>query len=156
MSDQPTRLTLRRAGPVDAARVRDLTRAAYAKWVPLIGREPMPMAADYNRAVREHLIDLHEEGGELVALVEMIRHDDHLLVENLAVRPDHHGRGLGDALLRHAEAMARAGGHAEIRLDTNAAFASNIAFYGRRGFIEFAREPIAAGGELVHMKKALG
>ena len=25
----------------DAARIRDLTRAAYAKWVALIGREPL-------------------------------------------------------------------------------------------------------------------
>jgi hypothetical protein len=42
------------AVPEDAARVRDLTRAAYAKWVALIGREPLPMQADYQRAVAEH------------------------------------------------------------------------------------------------------
>lgn len=116
----------------------------------------MPMTADYDHAVREHLVDVHEEGGELIALVEMIRHDDHLLVENLAVSPDCHGQGLGDALLRHAESVARAFGYAEIHLDTNAAFASNIAFYGRRGFTEFAREPIEEGGEIVHMRKGLG
>lgn len=116
----------------------------------------MPMTADYDHAVREHLIDLHEDEGALIALVEMIRHDDHLLVENLAVRPDRHGGGLGDALLRHAEATARAFGYAEMRLDTNAAFASNIAFYARRDFKEFMREPIKEGGELVHMKKVLG
>jgi GNAT superfamily N-acetyltransferase len=149
-------LTPRRACPDDAARVRDLTRAAYAKWVALIGREPFPMKVDYDRAVRDHVVDLHEEDGELIALVEMIRHGDHLLVENLAVRPDRHGRGLGDALLSHAESVARTFGYAEIRLDTNAAFASNIAFYGRRGFTEFAREPIEEGGELVCMKKVLG
>ncbi len=155
MSDRPARLTLRRAGPGDAARVRDLTRSAYAKWVPLIGREPFPMTADYDRAVREHLIDLHEENGELRALVEMIRHADHFLVENLAVRPDCHGSGLGGALLRHAESVARAFEYAKIHLDTNAAFASNIALYGRRGFTECARESIGVGGELVRMKKAL-
>ena len=38
---------LRRAGPDDAGAIRSLTRAAYAKWVPVIGREPMPMQADY-------------------------------------------------------------------------------------------------------------
>ncbi|HEY5203999.1 MAG TPA: GNAT family N-acetyltransferase, partial [Roseiarcus sp.] len=42
----------------DAARIRDLTRAAYAKWVELIGREPLPMQADYERTVAEHTIDL--------------------------------------------------------------------------------------------------
>ena len=45
-------MQIRRAGEADAAAVRELTRSAYAKWVPLIGREPMPMTADYERAVR--------------------------------------------------------------------------------------------------------
>ena len=31
---------LRQAMATDAAAIRELTRAAYAKWVPLIGREP--------------------------------------------------------------------------------------------------------------------
>lgn len=43
-------LQLRRATAADAANVRALARAAYAKWVPLIGREPIPMTADYDRA----------------------------------------------------------------------------------------------------------
>ena len=37
---------LRRAVADDAAAVRVLTREAYAKWVPVIGREPLPMRAD--------------------------------------------------------------------------------------------------------------
>jgi hypothetical protein len=51
-------IEIRRARQDDAVAIRELTRSAYAKWVPLIGREPVPMAADYDRAVREHLIDL--------------------------------------------------------------------------------------------------
>jgi hypothetical protein len=62
-----------------------LSRAAYAKWVPLIGRELMPMTVNYERAVTEHVIDLYEEGGELLALIEMIPMRDHLLIENIAV-----------------------------------------------------------------------
>ena len=48
------RVPLRRAVSADASAVRELSRSAYAKWVPLIGREPMPMTADYERAVSEH------------------------------------------------------------------------------------------------------
>lgn len=56
-------LTLRQAVPADAPAIRALTRAAYAKWVPLIGREPKPMTADYEQAVRHHRFDLlYEEG----------------------------------------------------------------------------------------------
>ena len=37
---------LKPATPRDVRVIRELTRSAYAKWVPLIGREPKPMAAD--------------------------------------------------------------------------------------------------------------
>jgi hypothetical protein len=30
--------------------VRDITRAAYTKWVAAIGREPQPMTANYEQA----------------------------------------------------------------------------------------------------------
>ncbi|HLB97049.1 MAG TPA: GNAT family N-acetyltransferase, partial [Acetobacteraceae bacterium] len=98
---------IRRATAADAGAVRELTRAAYAKWVPVIGREPLPMAADYDAAVREHLIDLLHVGGEIVALVETILAADHLLIENVAVAPAFQGRGYGRRLMAHAEALAR-------------------------------------------------
>jgi hypothetical protein len=62
--------------------VRALTRAAYAKWVPLVGREPLPTTADFDRAVVEHVIDLLEEDGNLRALIEMAPAEGHLLVVN--------------------------------------------------------------------------
>jgi GNAT superfamily N-acetyltransferase len=140
---------------VDAADVRALTRAAYAKWVPLIGREPKPMSADYERAVSAHTIDLYESGAELLGLVEMIPQQDHLLIENIAVRPDQQGKGLGDILLKHAEDFARALGFGETRLYTNVMFASNLAFYQRRGYNEFTRETLAPGAVAIHMRKPI-
>ncbi len=80
-------MTLRRAEAGDAAAVRELTRQAYAKWVPVIGREPKPMQADYDEAVRNHRIDLLHVDGKLAALIETIDEPDHLLVENVAVAP---------------------------------------------------------------------
>ncbi len=140
----------------DAADVRALTRAAYAKWVPLIGREPKPMSADYERAVSEHVIDLYEQGDELLGLVEMIPQSDHLLIENIAVRPDQQGKGLGDILLQHAEDHARTLGVGETRLYTNAMFAANLAFYAKGGYSEFRRETLAPGAVAVHMRKPIG
>ena len=58
------RFRIAAGGVADAAAIRDLTRAAYAKWIPVIGREPMPMIADYDEAVRRHRFDLLEAGGE--------------------------------------------------------------------------------------------
>jgi GNAT superfamily N-acetyltransferase len=64
------------------------------------------MTADDERAVVEHIIELWEEAGELLALIEVIPEVDFLLVENIAVRPDRQGRG-GEKLLHHAEQFAR-------------------------------------------------
>jgi len=152
MVEQPP---LRRAAQADAASVRALTRAAYAKWIALINREPLPMTADYDRAVAAHLIDLWEEGGELLALIEVIPAEDHLLIENIAVRPDQQGRGIGGRLLDHAEGLARSLGLDEIRLYTNAAFAGNLAFYARRGYQEYRRSTVIPGSITVYMKKKI-
>lgn len=148
-------LHLRRATLTDAVEVRELTRSAYAPWVELIGREPKPMTVDYEQAVREHIVDIHEDNGRIGALIELVQFSDHLLIENVAVHPEHHGKGLGGALMKHAEAVAMSLGLAELRLYTNAAFVSNLAFYSKRGFVESLREPIASGGELVRMQKQL-
>jgi N-acetylglutamate synthase-like GNAT family acetyltransferase len=145
----------RRATAIDATAVQTLTRAAYAKWVPLIGREPKPMTADYAHAVRAHVVDLYERDGELLGLVEMIPQSDHLLIENIAVRPDQQGKGVGDILLMHAEACARSLGLGEARLYTNAMFAANLAFYAKRGYAEFRRETLAPGAVVVHMRKPI-
>jgi GNAT superfamily N-acetyltransferase len=152
MNEPPS---LRRAVAADAAAVCALTLAAYAKWVPVIGREPLPMGADYDRAVVEHVIDLLEQDGSLCALIEMAPADGHLLIVNIAVRPDQQGKGIGARLLDHAERFARSLGLDEIQLYTNVLMASNLDFYGRRGYREFRRGTTAPGLLAVFMRKKL-
>jgi ribosomal protein S18 acetylase RimI-like enzyme len=148
-------VTLRRAGPADAAAVRQLTREAYAKWVPRIGREPLPMTADYDVAVRDHRVDLLYLAGELAALIVMVDQGDRLLIENLAVAPGHQRRGLGTRLLAHAEAVTAALGHERIWLYTNTRFDGNIALYSRVGYRIDSEEDIGGGLIRVNMSKAL-
>jgi len=147
-------LTLRRASRADAPAITVMTRAAYAKWIPLIGREPKPMGADYAEAVRTHLIDLLYANGELAALVETIPEPTHLLIENLAVSPAFQGRGYGVRLMAHAEQLAASLRLGEIRLYTNKLFAENVRFYLRLGY-RVDREEAFKGGSLVHMSKRL-
>src|SRR5579862_9220756 len=99
--------SFRRATSADVSTVREITRAAYAKWVPVIGREPKPMTANFQQAVIDHVIDLMEQAGRAVALIEVIPESSHLLIENVAVLPEWHGKGMGGLLLRHAEIIAR-------------------------------------------------
>jgi GNAT superfamily N-acetyltransferase len=138
----------------DAAGIRALTRAAYAKWLALIGREPLPMQADYERAVAEHTIDLLIVDDALAGLVETIVRPDHLWIENVAVAPEQQGRGFGRLLLDHAERRAIHAGRPEIRLLTNQAFAANLELYARRGYIVNRTEPFR-GGTTVHMSKRI-
>lgn len=147
---------MRRATDADAAAVRALTRAAYAKWVPLLGREPRPMTADYDMAVRDHLVDLLHMDGEAAALIEMAPTADHLLIVNVAVAPARQGRGYGSALLAHAEEVARSLGLGEVRLYTNGLFAENLRLYSRVGYRVQREEEHPQFGAVVHMSKRLG
>jgi GNAT superfamily N-acetyltransferase len=144
----------RRAGPADAGAVLALTRAAYAKWVKLIGREPLPMRADPALAIAAHRVDLLEAGGLLLGVVETHLHADHLWVENLCVAPDHQGQGIGGRLLARAEALARAAGRRRIALLTNPAFTGNVAFYLRHDFEVTRVEPFL-GGHATWFQKVL-
>ncbi|MDL2403167.1 GNAT family N-acetyltransferase [Rhizobium mayense] len=146
---------LRTATMEDVQAIRSLTREAYSKWVPLIGREPLPMTADYAEAVRSHRIDLLDIDGALAALIEMIPQADHLLIENVAVLPAYQGRGLGRKLLAHAEDVATSLGHREIRLYTNKRFAENVQLYLKTGY-EIDREEPFKGSFIVHMRKSVG
>lgn len=147
-------LRFRPATRDDVAAIRDLVRAAYAKWVPLIGREPMPMQADYAVAIAEHDFDLLVDGDMLVGLIETERRPDHLWIENVCVHPERQGQGLGHRLLHWAEKRAEIAGTGELRLLTNEAFASNVALYQRVGFKVDRTEPFR-GGTTVYMSKSL-
>ncbi len=147
-------MQIRRAGQADAVAVLALTRSAYAKWVPLIGREPTPMTADYERAVREHMIDLLFVDAGLVALIETVNNTDHLLIENVAVAPPFQGRGYGRLLLDHAERLAASLRLQELKLYTNKRFLSNIELYRRLGYTIDREEPFV-GGFIVHMSKRI-
>jgi GNAT superfamily N-acetyltransferase len=149
------RAGLRRATSADAAAVRNLTRAAYAKWVPVISREPSPMNADYDVAVRDHIVDLLHLDNELAALIEMQPEVDHLLIVNIAVSPLHQGHGYGRALLAHAEELALSSGLEEIRLYTNGSFTDNVKLDKCVGYRVDREEVHPQLGAAVYMSKRL-
>lgn len=136
----------------DVSAVRELVRAAYQRWVPVIGREPRPMVADYEKAVCERHVDLALLDERVAGLIETVLRDDHLWIENVAVHPERQGKGLGKALLAYAETKARQAGRPEIRLLTNAAFETNVALYKRTGYLITASEPFM-GGTTIYMTK---
>lgn len=147
-------LNFRAALPEDATTIRTLVRAAYAKWVPVIGREPKPMSADYEHTVREHDFALLCNGEEIAGLIETMTREDHVWIENVAVSPAHQGMGLGRRLLRHAEEIAEQCGLIKLSLLTNAAFEANVILYEKLGYVVTRREPFL-GGTALYMSKTL-
>lgn len=147
-------LSFRSALPQDAKLIHALVRAAYAKWVPVIGREPKPMNADYEKAVREHDFALLCIGEEIAGLIETMTRDDHLWIENVAVSPAYQGMGLGRRLLDRAEENARQSGLTKLSLLTNADFKANVTLYEKIGYVVTLREPFM-GGITLCMSKTL-
>jgi GNAT superfamily N-acetyltransferase len=150
-----TDIQLRRASVADVDAIRALTRAAYARWVALIGREPGPMTADYEAAILTHRFDLLEREGQLAALIETVDEGDQLLIENIAVAPAFQGQGLGHALLAHAERLAADLGRPRLRLFTNQRFVANIRLYQSVGYA-IDREEDLGFAVRIHMSKRAG
>ena len=147
-------ITTRLATANDVEAIAAVTRQAYAKWVAVIGREPLPMRVDYAEAVGKHRFDLLHVDDDLAALIETTPDEDHLLIVNLAVAPAFQGRGLGVRLLKAAEDLAEASGLKGTRLYTNARFAENLRLYAALGY-RIDREEALNGGVAVYMSKAL-
>ncbi len=145
---------IRRATLADAAAVAHLTEAAYAKYVPILGRKPQPMTTDHARLIAEHTVWLLWADDRLVGLLELIDEPGVLLIYSIAIDPGQQRQGYGGRLLAWAETQARANGQQRIRLFTNERMSSNVAWYTAHGFVETGREPIS-GSALVHMTKTL-
>jgi ribosomal protein S18 acetylase RimI-like enzyme len=137
---------LRRAGgAADALAIRALVCAAYQHYVARIGREPMPMTADYDRAVTEHQIWLLDDADGLAAVLELKPcGGGELSIENIAVHPSRQKSGIGRRLMAFAEEEARRQGCDRVTLYTNEKMVENIALYTHLGYVETERRDTGA------------
>ena len=146
---------LRTARPEDRAAVETIVNAAYGVYTERIGKAPGPMLDDYAGLIAVGAVSVLEDpDGVVAALVVLLPKPDHLLLDNIAVRPDRQGRGLGRQLIAFAESEAQLG-YAELRLYTHEKMTENIALYGGLGFRETGRGH-QAGYDRVFMTKKIG
>jgi ribosomal protein S18 acetylase RimI-like enzyme len=136
----PAGPAVRAARPGDVARVKEIAAAAYARYIPRIGRPPAPMMADYDGAIGRREVWVAVRAGRIVGFVVLVRRADHLLLENVAADPADQGTGVGARLLAFAEEQAGAAGLVEIRLYTHVTMTENQAYYPRHGYVETHRE----------------
>jgi GNAT superfamily N-acetyltransferase len=147
---------IRKAAPQDRSTVEAIVHEAYAPYVQRIGKPPGPMLDDYAALIDAGVVSVFEEpGGIIAAIIVLLPKPDHLLLDNIAVRQDRQGQGLGRRLIAFAEAEARRRGHDELRLYTHVLMTENIVLYTRLGFAETGRGH-DAGYDRVFMTKPLG
>jgi SAM-dependent methyltransferase/GNAT superfamily N-acetyltransferase len=130
---------IRPARAEQAEAIRALVRAAYAMYVPRIGREPAPMTDDYAAQIAAAKVWVIDDEGELAGVVVLEDTPDALQVENVAVRPESQGRGLGRALLSFADDEARRRGYEAVILYTNVHMTENVEHYQKLGYVEVGR-----------------
>ncbi|WP_067184708.1 GNAT family N-acetyltransferase [Microtetraspora niveoalba] len=145
---------MRKALAADVAAVKRLVHDAYLPWVEITGMRPLPMEADYDALVAEGHVHVRDGRDGIEGLIVLIPEDGVLLVDNVAVRPGLHGRGIGRSLLAFAEEEARRRGLPALRLYTNVKMVSNIALYESLGYVKTGRE-VLDGRSAVQMRKKL-
>jgi ribosomal protein S18 acetylase RimI-like enzyme len=149
-----TEIEILAADATDVLRAHEIVQAAYRHYITRMGKTPGPMLDDYERRQRDAQLYIARIGAEHVGVAVLVRADDHLQLDNVAVHPRWQGRGIGRALIAFAEETARAQGAPELRLYTHVTMVENIALYGRLGFEE-TRRTLEDGYERVFMRKLL-
>lgn len=146
-------LTIDRATADDLPAIRSCARAAYAQYVPMIGREPAPMVADFATQIAEAQVRVARDP-EICGYIVFAPFGERMFLENVAVLPERAGAGIGRRLIAHCEATARASGLARITLYTNAAMLANLSLYPRLGYVQTDRR-IEDGFDRVYFEKTL-
>jgi predicted N-acetyltransferase YhbS len=129
--------TLCEATEADAATVAALVQAAFEEYR---GQLDPPSGAHEETAatVRDKMkaaqVVLACTGPTAVGCVFFHPEGDHLYLFRLAVQPAFRRRGLGQALIEHAEGRARALNLARVRLGVRAVLVGQRAYYERLGY----------------------
>lgn len=150
-NDSPT---IRRAEASDAAAMKACVESAYRHYISRIGKPPGPMVDDYPTVVKRHQAFVAESGGQVVGVLVLILKDKGMLLDNVAVRPEFQGSGLGRKLMELAESEARRQGFAQLDLYTHELMTENIDMYKRLGYMETERRT-ESGYPRVYMCKRL-
>jgi ribosomal protein S18 acetylase RimI-like enzyme len=145
---------IRNAAADDVARIGVIARAAYALYVPRIGREPAPMAADFEAEVAANRVVVIEAAGSVRGYMIAWPEPDAYFIDNIAVDPQSQGDGLGRRLIDHAVAQAEKLKLPALRLYTNVLMTENQSMYAHIGFVETHRV-VEKGFHRVYMRWSL-
>ena len=146
---------IRQAQPADHQAVVTCVRAAYARYLLRMDREPAPLHADYQALIAQGVVYVLTTEEEVRGVLVMMPQESGMFVENIAVDPRLQGQGLGQLLMAFAEEQARKERLQEIYLYTNEVMTEALGFYQKWGFEEEGRR-VEGGYHRVFLRKRLG
>lgn len=133
-------IEIRLAVSADEPAVRACADTAYTQYIAAIGRKPAPMVADFGAQIASGVVHVAvDRRSDVIGFIVFYPEEDHVLLENVAVRPDAAGRGIGKRLIAFCEAEARRTGAGSVRLYTNEKMTQNLSIYPHLGYRETDR-----------------
>lgn len=146
---------IRLAEASDEPEIRDCAEQAYARYVPMIGRKPAPMVADFVTQIAAGTVYVAtDEHATFQDFIVFYAQEGHILLENVAVLPSAAGRGVGKALISFCENAARQRGMNAVHLYTNEKMTDNLSIYPRLGYVKVAHRT-EDGFKRVYFEKSL-
>ena len=133
-----TNIQIRRADAQDADPLSDCIEAAYSAYASRI--TDLPSVSDGSaQSIESSRVWVAETGNGIIGGIILVPHEDFMLLENVAVRPDSSGMGVGAALIDQAEADCLELGLRQLRLSTHVDMPENVRLYKYLGWQESGR-----------------
>jgi len=133
-------LEIKRAQAKDEPAVRKCAEEAYDQYVAAIGKKPAPMVTDFVSLIASgHTYVAVDLADNFVGFIVFFQRDDHMFLENVAVRRNATGRGVGKRLVEFCEAVAKDANLGSVKLYTNEKMTENLSLYPHLGYQETER-----------------
>jgi GNAT superfamily N-acetyltransferase len=130
---------IRLATESDVEAVLACVEDAYAIYRGTITDMP-PVLEGVSEAIVDGCVSILTVDDTLAGALIVAVNGDSAMLENVAVAPGFAGQGLGRRLIEHAVASAWEGGCREMRLNTHAGMAGNVALYEHLGWVVTERQ----------------
>ena len=154
-------LHIRPAELFDVVDIQRCVVAAYSMYLERMGQKPGPMLDDYTVIIRDHSVFVVEDsiaatgdGATILGVLVLQQSDQGWLLDNVAVDPQFHGRGIGKYMIAYAESFADDSGSDHLDLYTHESMTENIAMYTAMGYVELERKRVGSF-DRVYMRKGL-
>lgn len=146
---------IRKATSEDEPSVRLCAEDAYAQYIAAIGKKPAPMVADFGSLIESGSVYVAKDtNAELIGFIIFYQIDDFFMLENVAVRLNATGKGVGKSLINFCEEQAMKSGVTLVKLYTNERMSENLLIYPHLGYRETGRRT-EDGFDRVFFEKSL-